>query len=690
MPDHRDNLIRVSESLLVGRGEGVGLLLDDQSVSRHHARVRQDGEGLVVEDLDSRLGTFVNGLKVVKRRLATGDRVRFGLASCFRVDRDGLRPDSAPAGVALQASELCLSKGSKMLVEGASFSLPADSFVGIIGPSGSGKSTVLNCLAGFLKPVAGQLQCDGSPAFDDLTYYRQQLAYVPQDDAFHAHLTIRELLNFAARLRAGPSADEQELRQRQSEVLTTLGLLEHADKSQISGGQRKRLGIAMEFVRQPRLLLLDEPSSPLDPAGEADLMASLKKLTRQGVTVVCTTHKMDNLRLFDVVLVLGVQRQAISTSTQETGVLAYAGPPEQLLSQFDCTSYADLFDRLKSGAIDRPSEQSVRPRATAVDTATPRMSASAFVAPLRSSATRGANASVRNWNWAAWQSSQPAGHQLRLLLARSRRMLVCDRQLLITLVSQPVILGGLVAFTQFASGRATTVLFFAAVVAIWLGLNNSVRELVHERAIFVRERLAGLAIEPYLASKLVFYSGVGLVQLVLLLTVLALASAVWFAPQTASKVGAVTAFSYLPVLMLAYLGGLGLGLTISALARSEAAAIATLPILIMPQMLISVVSIGIANEPDYQRRAFRPLAAMLFGERSHDTVGWWLADTASLPLLSRPATVLLEWPAMQEFQRSALVFDLLHLLLLVIGCWVAAYIAVLRREPAWATEVKFA
>ena len=114
-----------------------------------------------------------------------------------------------------------------------------------------------------------------------------------------------------------------------------------SERSVLSGGQRKRLSVAVELLKRPRILLLDEPTSGLDTASEANLMEQLRYVASRGTTVICTTHLMENVRLLDNLIVLGV--------LDGVGRIAYVGPPGELFGHFGCRSFADLYEELSAG-----------------------------------------------------------------------------------------------------------------------------------------------------------------------------------------------------------------------------------------------------------------------------------------------------------------------------------------------------
>ena len=144
---------------------------------------------------------------------------------------------------------------------------------------------------------------------------------MPQDDVVYTNLTVSENLRFAAQLRLNEGGDCKSSREAAVQAaLERVGLVAEDSKrtAVLSGGQRKRLSVAIELLKRPRLLLLDEPTSGLDPASEANLMEQLRHVTSRGTTVFCTTHMMDNARLFDQVIVPRGHRPCRSACIRRT------------------------------------------------------------------------------------------------------------------------------------------------------------------------------------------------------------------------------------------------------------------------------------------------------------------------------------------------------------------------------------
>ena len=179
-------------------------------------------------------------------------------------------------------------------------------FVAVVGPSGCGKSTLLKLIAGLREPSGGRILWEGRDLASEGDLAPHEIGYVPQFSIAYDALTVRESVETASRLRLAAAAPE-ERRQRLAEILEEVGLDEIADRrvQVLSGGQRRRLALALEMVASPRLLLCDEVTSGLDPKAEDEIVHLLQSLSRKPERlVISVTHSLRHLSLCDSVLVL--------------------------------------------------------------------------------------------------------------------------------------------------------------------------------------------------------------------------------------------------------------------------------------------------------------------------------------------------------------------------------------------------
>ncbi|XP_030766383.1 ATP-binding cassette sub-family G member 1-like [Sitophilus oryzae] len=237
---------------------------------------------------------------------------------------------------------------TKEILHGVSGTFKSGELSVIMGPSGAGKSTLLNVLAGFVtKGSTGDICLNGVQRTDS-PRFRKLSAYIPQDEEVRLALTVMEAMTFAANLKLGYSVSRQYKMQQIKEILESIGLDQSHNTltSRLSGGQRKRLAVALELISNPPILFLDEPTTGLDSASCSQCMYLFKKLAQEGRTIICTIHQPSALlfEMFDSLYVVA------------TGKCIYEGPSNSLvtyLSKFNlnCPSYHNPADFLMEVAI---------------------------------------------------------------------------------------------------------------------------------------------------------------------------------------------------------------------------------------------------------------------------------------------------------------------------------------------------
>ncbi len=543
------------DEISFGRGPDADVRLDSPIVSRAHARVRRQNGTLRVEDLASSNGTYLGGVRLEEAALKEGDRFVVGPFVVELVGR-ALRLLDTRNRARLDARDLSVRAGGRAILDSVSLSLPPGSFTALIGPSGAGKSTLLKALAGARPADTGEVLLNGTSLYRSFESLKATLGYVPQDDIVHAELSVAQSLDFTARLRLPPDTTLAERRKRIADVLATLELSERHDAPihRLSGGQRKRVSIAAELLTEPNLIYLDEPTSGLDPGLEEQLMLLLRELAYKGKSVVLVTHTLDNIHLCDAVTLLA------------DGRLAFYGRPDEARAYFGIDHMVNLYARLKEKTPAAWQQEFRGHEAHARLVEEPLRS----VPPPQSRPPRP-------------KASGGAFHQLGILARRYLTILTRDARNALLLLGQAPLIAGLIglsllygqsdiAFTK----PKNTILFLLALVSVWFGCSNAAREIVKEKAIYLRERMVNLGILPYVLSKLVVLTGLAAAQCVLFLLILD----AWFG------IPGEPALLFAAMLLTSIVGIL-LGLALSALVTSADRAMTLLPLVLIPQVLFT-------------------------------------------------------------------------------------------------------
>ncbi|PSM41975.1 ABC transporter ATP-binding protein [Streptomyces dioscori] len=568
----------------IGRALENELVVSDLQVSRHHAEFHATPDGRAeIRDLGSHNGTFVNGMPIAKggsALLGANDIVGVG-HSTFRLVGDRLEEFVDTGEVSFSARHLTVTvDGGKQILKDVSFGVPEKSLIAVIGPSGSGKSTLLKALTGYRPANEGDVLYDNRNLYKQFAELRQRIGLVPQDDILHKELTVKKALKYAAKLRFPADTTTQERDSRIDEVLRELKLDIHKEKkvTSLSGGQRKRVSVALELLTKPSLIFLDEPTSGLDPGMDRDVMQLLRGLADDGRTVLVVTHSVAELAICDKLLVMA-----------PGGSVAYFGPPEEALNFFGYDTWADVFSAFENyrdydWAGRWKGSQHYQMYAADIDAVAPQ---SVHMPPPQ-----------------AMRPPKPQGwiSQLSTLVRRYVSVIASDKGFLALTVILPAVLGAVSLLIEpdktllvntklqpnglpIPNSTAATVLLILAVGACFAGAANSVRELIKERVIYERERATGLSRSAYLMSKVIVLGVITMFQG-------ALVGAIGFMSRTIPDEGlilggAVALELSLPIMALGFTSMM-FGLVISSLVKT---AEKTMPLLVM-FAIIQVVFTG--------------------------------------------------------------------------------------------------
>ncbi|ORM24152.1 FHA domain-containing protein [Williamsia sp. 1135] len=563
-----------SARLSIGRTPDNDIVVNDVLASRRHARLLSTPQGLAIEDLQSVNGTYVNGQRISRQMLAEGAVVTIG-NSDFVVSGGTLIRGQAQAAVAdgLHVHTIGLNIDGKQLLHDVEFAAGPGTLTAVIGPSGAGKSTVSKIVAGAANPSTGSVTFEGRSVHAEYEALRTRIGMVPQDDVLHRRLTLRQALRYAAELRLPPDMSRSDRDNVITGVLAELQLTEHLDTrvDKLSGGQRKRASVAMELLTGPSLLILDEPTSGLDPALDRQVMSTLRRLADAGRVVIVVTHSLTYLSMCDQVLLLA-----------PGGKTAFCGPPAAVGAAMGTEDWAEIF----AFVADQPdaAHHRYRSRNQRPPNRPPSLRTGSPVRPPQTSFGR--------------QTSTVSRRQVRLILA--------DTGYLAFLVLLPIVLGALSLVipgkagfglnNDDSLGETVQILVVLVVGASFMGAALTVRDLVGERAIFVRERAVGLRPGAYLLAKMVVFFVVSVLQCAVMI-------AITYSGKGTPGPGLLTSGAielFVAVAFLACVSTL-IGLAISAAVNSSEQTMPPLVVVVMVQLVFCGGLFPLAGRPGLEQ-----------------------------------------------------------------------------------------
>ncbi len=404
------------------------------------------------------------------------------------------------------------------LIHSATARVPRGHFMAVVGPSGCGKTTLLKIIAGILAESEGAIYWNGRNLASEGDFEPSEIGYVPQFSIAHDYLTVEESVENAVQLRLRLESRE-EVYEIADAVIDQVGLdpvRENLVKV-LSGGQKRRLGLGLELVSDPLVLLCDEVTSGLDPKSEREVVRLLHDLSKQRERIVVSvTHSLSNLELYDSVLVL------------HEGRVTYHGPAHALNHYFSVEEAEEIYPCLGKRSSDQWSESWDKHRESYYQ----------GLGPSMIGADREDAAHAHHGHRDPGEKEEPelpgALKQFKVLLARRWKIFLRDRTHL--LLSIAILFGFPILVVIFASegiepikrlsqtisenpgaeaaqqfeifqnqlktgGLVSGLVMFQVILLTLIGSNNSAREIAGERLLFEKEKLAGLRPISYLASK---------------------------------------------------------------------------------------------------------------------------------------------------------------------------------------------
>ncbi|HEX8369121.1 MAG TPA: FHA domain-containing protein [Pyrinomonadaceae bacterium] len=571
------------QELTIGRDDNNDVKLDGLQISNRHARLLQSGSSVAIEDLNSTNGVYVNGQKISRQNISTSDAVQIG-SFVIRVDNAGnigvfdTRSKTRIDSVNITKEVKDRSGGGKLkLLDGVSLTVMPNEFVGLLGPSGAGKSTFMDALNGMRPASGGSVLVNNLDLYQNLDALKQSIGYVPQDDIIHRELTVYRTLYYVAKLRLSTDVSRKEIDQIVNEVMDVTGLSERRDVpiNQLSGGQRKRVSIAVELVTKPSVIYLDEPTSGLDPATEEKIMVLFRQIAESGRTVILTTHAMENVKLFDKIVLL------------MRGKLVFYGKPQEALEHVGAKSFKELYDKLEepieqrlgmNGANRHQVTEQVAEEWKQKFTKTPQYKKNVFE-PLRQ---------IGQVQSQGVQQKRKLGlfGAVRQWMTLSRRyweVLVRDKFNLLILLVQAPIVALLTFFVMDKDQPRDFVYFVLSLVSVWFGTSVAAREIIREKAVYTRERMVNLGLMPYVFSKLFILGIIVGIQCLMLFLPLKFFDLVGLMEMP----GELAGIPQFWVMLLTAGVGIALGLFISATVKTSEMATSLVPLILIPQILFS-------------------------------------------------------------------------------------------------------
>jgi len=472
------------------------------------------------------------------------------------------------------------------------FSTDQGKIVGILGPSGAGKTTLLNILSGLLKPETGDVRINGVSLFSSDRSLDGVIGYVSQDDLLIEDLTVYENLYYAASLSFGDK-NKNELKEIVNQTLRTLGLSEKMNfrvgsplNKIISGGQRKRLNIALEIIREPSVLFLDEPTSGLSSRDSDNVIELLHDLALRGKLIITVIHQpsSDIFKSFDQVIIIDQEGEMVYSGNPIESVVYFKTLDTQINNDIGECPFCGtvnpelLFNIIENRVIDEYGRYTDQRKVSPHEWAEAFKKRYPFTLPDEENSKP--DATLRRPEWL---------RQLKTYLSRDIRSKLANRQYMLLTILEAPVLGFILSYIiRYISDPSSSVyifrenenipiyIFMCIIVALFLGLTLSAEEIFRDRKMLKRERFLGLNRGSYLTAK------------ILLLIIISALQSFLFLAVANPMLGIKGLFgSYWITLFITSLCANLIGLNISSAFNSAIAIYIVIPLLMIPMMILS-------------------------------------------------------------------------------------------------------
>lgn len=565
-------------ALTIGRDPESSMSLDHPLISWQHARIFLEAGKPTLEDLGSTNGSFLNGKLVKRAHLYQEDKIMLGPYQLL-VTAQGILQKGSREGFSLDLRDLSVvvnpdTSHRKTLLDRISLVIYPGELCGLMGVAGAGKSTLLRAVNGYRLPNVGQVYINNISLYDHYSAFRHSIGYVPQEDIFHKDLTVEQALTYVARLRLNDEHGGAAIDEQVDRVLTRLAMFDANPQirqtriSDISGGQKRRLNIAIELLTDPSLFFLDEPTSGLSSEDALIVMNLLRSMSEEGRTILLCLHQpsMEIYTKMDNVIYLHKGGRLVYYGPTVPDSLTFTNPelaprdaqnPEVALRALETETPTWWRKKYRDSDYYKEFVQARQARARPQQT----------VDKMTGNPTK--VSSLKQW----W-----------ILHARTFNVKLNDTMNSLILLAQSPIIAALIALVfagpaDEAYQSAATTVYLLVISAIWFGCSNAVRDICGEWPIYQRERMFNLKIMPYVLSKFTIGSVISLIQCIILVMIVAPLC------HLSAPKGALI-FN----LWITALAGVALGLFVSAFAspfkKSNEIAVGLIPIVLLPMVIM--------------------------------------------------------------------------------------------------------
>ncbi len=574
-------------------------------------KITKDNKSVFIQPASKQKTVFVNNTVLSgKQEFSFNTDVISHENQTFKINRffDILKVDFEIKNITVENIYHEFDKGQTIALENINFELNKGELLAIMGPSGSGKTTLLKTFTGEILPKQAKVLVDGFDFYRNFAAFQKHIGYVPQDDLLFANLTVYQNLYYCARLRIPHLRNREDIDKRIDNILRQIGLYEKKHlrvgdlmNKLLSGGQRKRLNIALELLADPQVIILDEPTSGLSSKDSENLLEMLNDLRDQGKIIIATIHQPNPeiYQNFDKLLFL-----------DKGGVQVYFGSTKKAFNFFNKELQTIVFN--KSSLETKKKLRMPEFFFDIIEYSEPLISTNITDTEIRvqrkfppfywknkykkQKLLEIINQSEDDENEKIGVNSRIAETKLTIkdnimqfyyVFTRNLINKLTNRlNIIVTFIASPMlailvslILRNVNENGEYIFGDNTnmpTFIFISVIIFIFLGLSNSLDELLSEKRIISRERKMNIKVLYVLISKNITLSIFNIIQVMLYVFI------------SCSILEIRNIYSvYVLFLFLAGMSGFTIGLIASAVLDDRSALINVLPIVLIPQIMFA-------------------------------------------------------------------------------------------------------